>query len=117
MASKLPRSKIRDLTTTVNSEVFMCAGGPTVWATVEICYASEGAEPHVTIKVPVPVIAMQSDTQRRDEALRRARKLIDHVCAAIELDPEPRIPEIIEGIAEELGLMAPTTAPRRVSRG
>ena len=84
---------------------------------MEIKYISDGVEPLVTIKVPVPLVGMQTEAQRRHEALRRARKLIDDACAAIELDPEPSVPEIIEGIAEELGVIAPTTAPRRSRRG
>jgi hypothetical protein len=64
-----------------------------VLGAVEICYASEGLEPRVTIKVPVSVVANQSDAQRRDEALRRARKLIDHACTAIEFQSE-----VAEGI-------------------
>jgi hypothetical protein len=117
MASKLPRSRITDLTTRVECEVFAGPGGPMVWGTVDICYASEGVEPHVTIRVPVPVIANQSEAQRQEEALRRARKLIDHACTAIESEPEPAIPELIEGIAEELGVLPPTTAPKRARRG
>ena len=115
MASKLPRSKITDLVTTVDAEVFSSRAGPMVWGAVEIFYASEGLEPRVTIKVPVPVVANQSETQRRDEALRRARKLIDHACTAIELQPDVSegIPEMIEGLAEELGVLPPTTRPKQ----
>ena len=117
MATKLPRSKIIDLTTSVDCQVLASAAGPMVWGTVEIKYAFDGVEPQVTIRVPVPLVGKQTDAQRRDEALRRARKLIDHACSAIEFDPEPSVPEIIEGIAEELGVIAPTTAPRRSRRG
>jgi len=117
MASKLTRSKIIDLVTTIDCEVVTSALGPMVWGTVEIRYTSEGIEPLVTIKVPVPLVAMQSDAERRAEALRRARNLIDHACAAIEIDHEPSISETLEGIAEELGVIAPTSAPRLSRRG
>ncbi len=114
MATKLPRAKITDLATTVETEIFRSPAGPMVWGSVDISYASEGVEPRVTIRVPVPVVANQTEYQRRDEALRRARNLIDHACAAIELqaDPSEGLPEIIEGVAEELGILAPTTKPR-----
>ena len=42
-----------------------------VWGTVEISYTSEGTDPKVIIKIPVPVIAAQSDKERRTEALRQ----------------------------------------------
>jgi hypothetical protein len=117
MASKLPRAKITDLITTVDIEVFTSPAGPMVWGAVEISYASEGLRPQVTIKVPVPVVASQTDAQRRAEALRRARKLIDHACAAIEPEPEEGgVREMVEGLAEELGVLPPTAAPKRARR-
>jgi hypothetical protein len=116
MASKLPRPKITVMSTSVGHEVFSSTAGPAVWGNVEIRYASEGVEPTLNIKVPIPIVANQTDAQRRGEALRRARKLIDHACAAIEFQPALDLPEIIEGIAEELGVLPPTTQPKRSRR-
>jgi hypothetical protein len=118
MAPKLPTAKIADLVTTVDNEVFSSSAGPVVWGTVEISYTSQGLKPLVVIKVPVPVVAAQSEVQRRAEALRRARKLIDHACVAIEAEPEqsPGIREALTGLAEELGVLPPTTAAKRARR-
>ena len=126
MASKLPSAKITDLVTTVDSAVFAAPAGPMAWGTVEICYSSEGLEPKVIIKVPVPAQPAQSEAQQRAEALRRARKLIDHACTAIQFLPEAAqetaqdaaqdSAEMLEGLAEELGIRAPTTVPKSFPR-
>jgi len=117
MAPKLPDAKLTDLVTTVDSEVFASPAGPMAWATVDICYTAEGLEPKVTIKVPVPVVAAQSEAQQRAEALRRARKLIDHACVAVQPQPETTdVAEMLEGLAEELGVLPPTAAPKRARR-
>ena len=114
MASKLPTVKITDLVTTLDVEIFDSVAGPMVWSAVDITYACDGLAPQVVIKVPVPVLPAQNDAQRRAEALRRARKLIDHACAAMEPEPEGSqdIREVMEGLAEELGVLAPTNRPR-----
>jgi hypothetical protein len=126
MATKLPSAKITDLVTTVDSGVFVAPTGPMAWGTVEICYTSEGLEPKVTIKVPVPADGAQSEAQQRAETLRRARKLIDHACTAIQFLPEAAQEtaqdtaqdpgEMLEGLAEELGIRAPATAPKSARR-
>jgi len=110
--------KITDLVTTVETEIVQSQNGPVVWGAVEICYSAEGLEPRVSIRVPVPAYENQSDEQRRSEALRRARKLIDHACGAIQPSEEPPqdIPEMLTGIAQELGLMPPTKSPKPVSK-
>jgi hypothetical protein len=114
MAARIPRSKITDLVTTVDVEVFNSPVGPMVWGTVEISYVSDGLRPQIIIKVPIPVVASQTDLQRRAEALRRARNLIDHACVAIEPEPdEPGILELVEGLVEELGVRPPSAGPKR----
>lgn len=115
MAPKIPAAKITDLVTTVESGTVQTSGGPMVWGAVDILYASEGLEPRVTIRVAVPAFETQSDEQRRADVLRRARRLIDHACVAMGPVPEstPGIAETLEGLAEELGVLAPTTHPRR----
>ena len=113
MLRKLPSSKITDLVTTVDTETFETPNGPMVWGVVDICYNSEGLEPRITIRVPVPVLEAHSDTQRRAEALRRARKLIDHACVAIEPEAQSQgVSEVLNGLAQELGVV-----PAAVSSG
>jgi len=112
MASRLPSAKLTDLVTTVDSEVFAAPTGPMAWGTVEISYTSEGLEPKVTIRVPVPVVAAQSEAQQRAEALRRARKLIDHACTAIQPEESQDAEEVLEGLAEELGIRPPRTSAK-----
>lgn len=108
-------AKLTDLVTTIDSEIFAAPSGPMAWGTVELCYTCEGLEPKVTIKVPVPALAAQSEAQQRLEALRRARKLIDHACVALGTQPAPApdLSEMLEGLAEELGVKPPTTRPAR----
>lgn len=111
-AARQPAAKLVDLVTTVESEIIPSPAGPVVWATVDLCYASDGMDPRVSIKVPVPAFETQSDEQRRAEALRRARKLIDHACGAIA--PPPQVSqspqEILAGLAEEIGFLSPRTS-------
>jgi hypothetical protein len=115
MATRFSTPKITDLVTTLDSEIVQSASGPMAWGAVEIFYASEGLEPRLTIKVPVPVFETQSDEERRAEVIRRARKLIDHACMTMEpqLSASQRVAEVLEGFAEELGVLAPTSAPER----
>ncbi len=81
---------------------------------VDIRYAADGVEPPVTTKVPLPVVVNQSESQRIAEALRSAPKLTHHARAAIELQPDPSegLREIIEGVAEGLGMLSPATKLR-----
>ena len=107
--------KITELMTTVDNTVFQTSTGPMAWGTVEIFYISDGLEPQVTVRVPVPVYETQSDEERRTETLRRARKLIDHAC--VTMGPSPAetssAGEMLEGLSEELGILPPTTKPKR----
>jgi hypothetical protein len=115
--------KITELVTTVDSTVFQTATGPMAWGTVEIFYVSDGLEPQVTVRVPVPVYETQSDEERRTEALRRARKLIDHACVTVGPSPgeSSSAGEMLEGLSEELGILpahnqAEAIAPSRELR-
>lgn len=105
---------IIDLVTSVESEVFQTDAGPMVWGAVEITYSCDGIEPRVSLRVPIPAIVSESNEIRRSEALRRARKLIDHACIAMEPPSAPSlaIGEMLVGLSEELGLFSPTTRPR-----
>ena len=115
MAGRIPNAKITDLVTTVDTTVVESSAGPRLWATVEICYASEGLEPRVSIRVPVPAFEIQSDEERRAEAVRRARMLINHACITMGPDTGQGVEEVVVGLAEELGLMSPTASPTRGS--
>ncbi|MDB6111901.1 MAG: hypothetical protein JWR69_3651 [Pedosphaera sp.] len=117
MTPRLPSAKIVDLVTTLDTAVIQSASGPMVWGTVDISYASEGLEPRVSIKVPVPAFDSQSDEQRRTETLRRARKLIHHACVTMEPQPgeASHFQESLVGLAEELGILSPTASPTRSS--
>lgn len=109
MTTKEHPAQVTDLVATLESETFQAASGPMTWATVEICYRWNELDPKVTIKVPVPVYDSQSDEQRREEALRRARKLIDHACSAVGSTPTAAFSlfETLEGLAEEFGVVPP----------
>ena len=113
---RMASMKITELMTTVDNAVFQTSTGPMAWGTVEIFYLSDGLEPQVTIRVPVPVYETQSDEERRAEALRRARKLIDHACVTMTPAESSSAGEILEGLSEELGILSPTTKPRRPRR-
>jgi hypothetical protein len=115
MAPRLPNAKLVDLVTTLDTEVLQSDSGPVVWGTVDLTYASEGMEPRVSIKVPVPAYDTESDEQRRSETLRRARKLIHHACVTMEPEPAEtsQLQETLLGLAEEPGLVAPATSPTR----
>jgi hypothetical protein len=110
--------KITELMTTVDNTVFQTSTGPMTWGTVEIFYVCDGLEPQVMIRVPVPIYETQSDEERRSEALRRARKLIDHACVTMEPSPaeSPSAGEMLEGLSEELGILPPTTKPKQSRR-
>lgn len=117
MASKLPPAKISDLTVETDASPTDTAMGEVAWATVAITYVSGGVEPTLAIRVPVP----WSEPDKPREALRRARQLIDHACAHSDLNVPPvtdAAPDIfeataLEGLAQELGIAAPTTRPAR----
>jgi hypothetical protein len=108
--------KITELMTRVDDTVFQTSTGPMAWGTVEIFYVSDGLEPQVTVKVPIPVYETQSDEERRAETLRRARKLIDHACVTMPPAESSSAGEMLEGLSEELGILPPTTKPKRSRR-
>ena len=117
---KLPSSKIIGLVTTVDTEIVQTPTGPMLWGAVELLYSSDSMEPRINIRVPIPAIEEESDEQRRSETLRRARKLIDHACVAMNPEPdEPGITEVLKGLGQELGVLPvpiPETGPAPTSR-
>lgn len=128
MALKPATAKIIDLDTSVDVVPVESREGPIVWATVKMEYTLAGLNPLVTICVPVPFKDGDTQDERRAQALRCARQLIEHACRAAGVGPaEPNneglaeavvegvAPSALEGIAQELGLSEPTTAPKRAN--
>jgi hypothetical protein len=114
MNAQLPTAKIVDLTTTLDARPKLTASGVVLWASVELVYASPGASPKVTIRVPLPWSPEESEAERSHLALRAARQLIDHACvamtpAASETAPGMLEGTILEGLSQELGISQPTT--------
>ncbi len=126
MAIKPSAAKVVDLDTAFDAAPMESAGGPIIWASVTIAYTLAGLSPTVTIRVPVPWRDGESPDQRRAQALRCARQLIEHACRAagvVPQDAEPDTdtlddvveaitPSALEGVAQELGLSKPTTRPK-----
>jgi hypothetical protein len=93
---------------------------------VTIGYTLAALNPTVSIRVPVPWNDSENPDQRRAQALRYARQLIEHACRAAGVGPQEtnvaddRIKNVIEGItpalqgvAQELGLATPTIEPKQ----
>ncbi len=130
MVLKPSTAKVVDLDAAFDAAPVESAEGPIVWATVTITYILAGLTPAVTIRVPVPWRDSESPDQRRAQALRCARQLIEHACRAagvVPQDAEPDTdtmddvieaitPTALEGVAQELGLTKPTTRPKARSR-
>jgi hypothetical protein len=116
MAPKLSTAQITDLDATFDAVPVESVEGPLIWATVRIVYSLQGLSPAVTIRVPVPWNSEESQDERRSQALRAARRLIDHACRTVapaEADMMDDIVEpFLEGVAQELGLAKPTARPK-----
>lgn len=127
MALKPSTAKITDFETSFDAVPVGSVEGEVIWADVRIDYVLSGLTPTVTIRVPVPWNERDTPDERKSNALLCARRLIDHACRAAgvgaaetEID-DSRIEEVLdavapkalEGIAQELGLAAPSSKPRR----
>lgn len=127
MQIKPDSAKVIDLSTRFETLPVDTEVGPVLWADVEITYTLAGLTPTVDIRVPVPFEKGDSDAQRKSQALRNARLLIDHACQAAGVgrsEFSPRVetvaetldaatPTVLEGIVQELGFASPTAKPRR----
>lgn len=125
MELKTNSAKVTDLSTRFETMPVETDAGPVLWADVEITYLLAGLAPTVAIRVPVPFVPGQTEAQRKSEALRQARLLIDHACqvAAIPSEKpvshsmqetlEEMLPDSLQGVAQELGLTKPTTKPAK----
>ena len=116
MAEKSLAAKISDLTVEVDATPVDTSLGEVAWATVAITYVSGGVEPTLAIRVPVP----WDEKDKEGEALRRARRLIDHACTfpGLNAAPGPGRLEgtLLEGVTQELGISPPTTKAARERR-
>jgi hypothetical protein len=120
---------VTDLDAAFDAAPVETADGPIIWATVTIEYAISGLSPALSIKVPVPWNDAEIADQRRAQALRCARQLIEHACRAAGVGPqedastgpiedaiEAITPSALDGVAQELGLVESTTKPRQSRR-
>jgi hypothetical protein len=114
-------AQILDFETTLDASPVQSADGEVIWADVRIEYLLSGLKPTVTIRLPIPWREQDAPQERRAQALRCARQLIDHACRAAGVpamepvighyidDPSEVGISALEGLAQELGLSAPTT--------
>ncbi len=126
MALKPSTAKISDFETSFDAVPVASPEGDVIWADVRIDYILSGLTPTVTIRVPVPWSERDTPEERKSNALRCARQLIDHACRAagvaaaetglndtpVEEVLDAVMPTALEGIAQELGLATPTAKPR-----
>jgi hypothetical protein len=121
-------AKVVDLATNFDQAPMDTPIGPILWATVRIAYTLAGLAPTVDIRVPIPFEASETETERRAQALRSARLLIDHACRAAGIVPEETsgdpvdaliadvVPSALEGVSQELGISEPTAGPKWARR-
>ena len=128
MELKPSAAKVTDLTTRFEALPVETEIGPVIWADIEITYTLAGLLPTVDIRVPIPFKAGETDADRKREALRNARLLIDHACqiggvpadkpvsAKVQDAIEEALPDALKGVTQELGLTSPTTKPKKSPR-
>jgi hypothetical protein len=124
MALRLSSAKVVDLDATLDAGPVESSEGSFIWATVRIVYTLEGVSPDIAIRVPISWDEKETPDQRRTQALRAARQLIDHACRAVapaEVEAvedviDRIVPPSLEGIAQELGLTDPTSRPKQRRR-
>jgi hypothetical protein len=128
MAPKPDSVLVTDLDTAFDAVPVEGPEGLVLWATVKIEYVMAGLIPVVTIRAPVLYDPDEPEDRRRSKALRCARQLIDHTCqvaGSVPSEPETQtsakiiddiVPSALEGVAQELGLAAPTTRPKQASK-
>lgn len=121
---KTNTAKVTDLSTRFETLPVDTEIGPILWADVDITYTLAGLTPTVSIRVPVPFEAGDSEAQRKSQALRNARLLIDHACQAANVPSDKPvsesvqdviaqvIPSGLDGVAQELGITKPQTKPK-----
>jgi len=119
-------AKVADLSTRFEALPEQTDIGPVLWADVAITYVLAGLNPTVDIRVPIPFKEGDTDADRKRQALRNARLLIDHACQVggvsaevpvstkIQNAIEEMLPESLQGITQEFGF-APTTTAKKNS--
>jgi hypothetical protein len=88
MSVDLTTARLTDLTAYADREVINSSAGRIIWMTVDLNYEVPGLCPSLSIRVPVDYIEGESHDSRRQRAIRAARRLIDHACAATGVTPE-----------------------------
>ena len=125
MKIKPNTAKLVDMQTRLDREAVHTPIGPVQWATVRLNYALAGLSPSLTIRVPIALDKPQSETERANQALRNARLVIDHAChqygiASEEAGAAPvgkgSLPEVLEGLTQELGITEPHTRSNKSKR-
>ena len=115
MALNPAAAKVTEIQVSWDAAPVAGADGPVFWATVEIHYVLQDLRPHLSIRVPVASDRDIGSESCRRQALQSARSLLNHACGApaFSASDEPAPQEgPLEGLAQELGLAAPSTAPR-----
>lgn len=124
MDMKTNSARVLDLSTRFETIPVDTEAGPVLWADVEITYILAGLTPTVNIRVPVPFVAGETENQRKSQALRHARPLIDHACQVAAIPPEKPVtasvqaafeemlPASLQGVTQEPGLAMPTAKPK-----
>lgn len=118
-------AKVADLSTRFEALPELTGIGPILWADVEITYVMAGLNPTVAIRVPILFKEGELDADRKRQALRNARLLIDHACqvSGVTTDApvttrvqdaiEEMLPASLQGISQELGLSPPMTENKK----
>jgi hypothetical protein len=121
-------AKVADLSTRFEALPEQTEIGSILWADIEITYILAGLNPTVDIRVPIPFVEGQTDAERKRQALRNARSLIDHACqiggvqadtpvtAKVQTALEEMLPASLQGIAQELRLTEAVSEPRLRAR-
>jgi hypothetical protein len=117
-------AKVADLSTRFEAMPEHSEIGAILWADVEITYVMAGLNPTVAIRVPIPFKEGETDIERKRQALRNARLLIDHACQVggvssetpvstkVQSAIEEMLPSSLLGITQELGLTPPTSTQK-----
>ena len=112
MALNPAAAKVTEIQVTWDPVPVAMAAGPVFWATVEIHYVLQELKPQLAIRVPVACEGDLGSEGCRRQALQCARSLLNHACGAPAFSASDEAPPL-GGLAQELGLAAPSTAPRQ----
>ncbi len=118
---KLGSAKIVDLSVSCEEAPVQLTSGAVLWASVTVTYAASGLLPSLRVRLPITWNENDTVEERKFLALRGARQLIDHACAASGLGMETPaaspVEDIINGLAQELGVTTPAAKPPKPVEG